>query len=209
MRLCFLFLIIGLKVYGQTEEKKYSVTSKARQLTDSAVRIVVDAENYPKAITLLDQAIRSDSNYYPAYTNKLTFQLALKQYGQALPTAKKINTLRPEDPVPYVSVGLLYEALHDTLSSQKYFAAANMHFQKILDTMNKANASYEQFIMNKAINLVLLGQQENGNALLRELYDDTKSDLMKETISPLRNKTKQEILEILFNPGKLEGSGEN
>jgi tetratricopeptide (TPR) repeat protein len=171
MRLCPLFLIIGLYTSGQTEGQNYLVNPKARQLKDSAARIAMDSENYTKAIALLNEAIKLDSNYYPAYTNKLSFQLALKQYSDALPTAKKINMLRPDDPVPYVSIGLLCEVLHDTISSQKYFAAADSHFNNILDTMDRTNIDYEQIMMNKGINLILLGQQQNGNELLRQLYE--------------------------------------
>ena len=209
MRLCPLLLLIGLYASGQTEGQKYSVNPKARQLKDSAARIAMDSENYTKAIALLNEAIKLDSNYYPAYTIKLSFQLALKQYSDALPTAKKINMLRPDDPVPYVSIGLLCEVLHDTISSQKYFAAADSHFNNILDTMDRTNIDYEQIMMNKGINLILLGQQQNGNELLRQLYEKSTSSLMKETISSLINKTKKEILDILFNPEKPDSSSDN
>src|SRR5436309_2510270 len=106
---------------GQTEKKTYSVNPKAKQLVDSAVQIAMYKNNYRGAIVLLDEAIKLDSDYYNAYSNKLTYQFALKQYNEALPTAKKLNMLRPEDPANYITVGLLYEKLHDTISSKKYF----------------------------------------------------------------------------------------
>ena len=114
--------------------------------------------------------------------------------------------LRPEDPIGFVSTGMIYEILHDTISSKKYFAEADKHFNKILDTMDRTSTSYELLIMNKAINLILLGQQQNGNALLSKLYDKSKSNFMKEAVSPLMNKTKEEILDVLLNPEKQDSS---
>ena len=77
MKFCFLFLLIGLYACGQTEKKKYSVNPKAKQLNDSAVQAAMNNENYSGAIVLLNEAIKLDSNYYRAYSNKLTFQFAL------------------------------------------------------------------------------------------------------------------------------------
>src|SRR5205085_1604053 len=82
--------------------------------------------------------------------------LVLKRYDEALPVAKKLNVLRPESPIYYFSTGLLYERLHDTISSKKFFTEANTHFDRMLDTMNKKNTGYESLMVNKAINLILL-----------------------------------------------------
>jgi tetratricopeptide (TPR) repeat protein len=132
--------------------EKISFNLKAKQLNDSAARIAMDSENYIKAIALVNEAIKLDSNYYPAYTNKLSFLLALKRYNEALPTAKKIKHalgLKIRFLMSQLDCFVKYYRYHKVL--QKYFAAADSHFNSILDTMNRANVDYEQIMMNKEL----------------------------------------------------------
>src|SRR5205085_1576049 len=112
----------------------------------------------------------------------------------------------PESPIYYFSTGLLYERLHDTISSKKFFTEANTHFDRMLDTMNKKNTGYESLMVNKAINLILLGRQQDGNTILKNLYDNSKSDIIKEMVSPIMNKTKEEVLKELNQEEEQDSS---
>ena len=172
MRLSIFFLLIALNVCGQQPANdEHSINSQARQLNDSALSIVRNTQDFAKAITLLDQATKIDSNYYLAFWNKISFQSELKQFDNALVTAKNLNRIKPESPDYFFIDGLIYDKIHDTISSQKYFIKAEVCYDKILDTMNKASKEYDNFLMNKAVNLILIGQQQKGNNILEQLYD--------------------------------------
>lgn len=196
MRLPIIFLLIGFYACGQHLEKKNLVADpKAKQLNDSAVAIVMHSQDYNKAVSLFDQATNIDSNYYTAYANKLSYQLGLRKFDKALVTAKNLNRIKPESPDYFVIAGIIYAEIGDKISSQKYFIEAATHYDKILDTMSKENKHYDDLLMNKAVNLILVGQQQKGNDILKQLYDKQKGGSYKEIIFSFMNKTRQEIID--------------
>lgn len=202
MRLLFLLLLIGLAACGQ-QTKKYIPDKRAKELNDSASRLIMHNLSdsiYPKAILLLDKATDIDSNYYNAYSYKLSLQWMLKKYNDALETAIHINRIRPNFPDSYVTIGLLYEKLRDTISSLKYFNSALKKYDNILDTMSIKNKMYDAYLMNKGLDLIFAGQQINGNKILKQLYEKSHDDLYKETIMQFLNKSRKEVFENIFNP---------
>ena len=50
-------------------------------------------------------------------------------------------------------------------------------------------------LMNKAVNLILLEQEDHGNDILRQLYNRQQDEIYKEMINTFLNKTKKEIIE--------------
>ena len=198
MRFSILLLLTGFYACGQqSENKKHVVDPKARQLNDSATSIAMHAQDYNKAISLLDQATQIDSNYLTAYANKLSFQLELKQFDKALATAKNLNRIKPEAPEYFVSIGLIYEHMGDTTSSNKFFNEAVNRYNKILDTMSTVNKDYDLLLMNKAVSLILVGQQQKGNDILKGLYDKQKDESYREMLSSFMNKSRKDILDNL------------
>jgi hypothetical protein len=94
--------------------------------------------------------------------------------------------------------GMINEQLGDTVSSKKYFTQAAKIYDDILDTMETTNKNYDMYLINKAVNLIFLGQQQTGNDILKKVYSNTKDEVEKEFISEFMNKSKQQILsEIL------------
>src|SRR5512141_1191163 len=99
MRFLVLFLFVGFYACGQQPStKKVTVDPRARKLNDSAMLIVMQEQNYEKALSLLDQATEIDSNYLTAYSNKISLNLELKQYDQALNAAFKLQEKKPNNP---------------------------------------------------------------------------------------------------------------
>jgi len=196
MRLIILLILITLSACGQ--QSKYSIDPRAKKLNDSAVNIVMRTNNYDKAIELLDEAIKIDSNYPTAFANKVSFQLQLKQFDKALVTSKNLLRIKPNAPDYIVMIGMINEQLGDTVSSKKYFTQAAKIYDDILDTMETTNKNYDMYLINKAVNLIFLGQQQTGNDILKKVYSNTKDEVEKEFISEFMNKSKQQILsEIL------------
>ena len=85
--------------------------------------------------------------------------------------------------------------MHDTISSQKYFQQSEIRYEKILDTMNTVNKNYNNTLMNKGVNLIIIGQQQKGNDILKQLYDKEKDSFRKEMLASYMDKSKQEILD--------------
>jgi tetratricopeptide (TPR) repeat protein len=182
-----------------TETTKYTPDPKAMQLSDSAVNLAMQSQtNYDVAIALLDQATKIDSNCYLAFGNKLSFQVGLKRYKDALLTAKNLIRIKPENPDGHVMAGGIYWKLEDSVSSIEHFTKAAVFFDKILDTMKTSNKMYETFLLNKAVNLILLGQDQKGDKILKELYNNQKDEVHREMFGMFLNKSKDQILNDLF-----------
>src|ERR1700739_1526638 len=124
MRLLPFLLLFGFSARGQSTDHKNLVIPQAKKLNDSAITIVMRTQDYEKAISLLDEATEIDSNYYRAYSNKLAFQLELKQFDKALATAKNLIRIKPQSPDYYITTGILYYQIGDTVSSQNFFIQA-------------------------------------------------------------------------------------
>jgi tetratricopeptide (TPR) repeat protein len=156
--------------------------------------------NFEKAISLLDQATQIDTSYYLAYENKLMIQLQLKQFDKALATSNNLLRINPQIPGSYITVGILYEKNGDSITSRKYFEDAATKFDKILDTMTSSNPHYDLTVMNKAINLILMDKQQQGNGILQQLYEKQKDEIHKELYRRFLNKSRPEILNTFFTP---------
>jgi tetratricopeptide (TPR) repeat protein len=199
MRFLAYLLLFGFSACGQqTDSKKSIIDPKARKLNDSATTIVMKQQDYAKAISLLDQATEIDRNFLTAYVNKLSFQLQLKQFEKALQTALKLKELKPTAPDYYVTIGMVYSYKGDSALAKDYFTEATKRYDAVLDTMKKVNKAYDLLLMNKAVNLILVGQQQEGSEILKQLYTKEKNDINREMIALFMNKSKQEILESLI-----------
>lgn len=196
MRLSIFFLLIALSACGQqSKNHKHSIDPRAGRLNDSALSIMMHSQDYNKAIALLGQATAIDTNFYMAFWNKTNFQLELNQFDSALITAKNLNRIKPESPEYFFVVGIIYDKMRDTISSQKYFQESENRYERILDTMNTTNKDYSNMLMNKAINLKIVGQQQKGNDILKGLYNNEKDNSRREILASFMDDSKQQILD--------------
>lgn len=198
-----LFFIISLPclcAYGQQNENtKQFVNPQAKILNDSAISVMFHSQDYNKALILLDKAIEIDSNYITALNNKVSFEMELKQFDKALITLKRIIAIKPQIPEYHFFAGLIYVISGDTTSSQNYFKEADNCYNTILDSISKENKSYDFVLMNKAVNLICMGDEEKGNNILKQLYANEKDDIEKEVLSDFINKSRSEIVNYFLN----------
>jgi len=197
MRLIILILLFGLSACNQ--KTKYSVDPRAKILNDSAHSIALYSSKYSEALNLLDQATEIDSNYVEAYRNKLTF-LGFEpklNLNKALVTLKSLIRLRPGDPENFMYTGLIYLKKGDTTIANVYLLDAIAHYDKILDTMNRTNKSYELLLMNKGSSLILLGQEKEGKRIFSQLKETSTDTVFKQLLFQIMNRTRQNILDSL------------
>jgi len=193
-----------------TIHKKYN--PEAVKLNDSAIRITHFSYNgnSPKAlengIALLDKAITIDSNYYIAYGNKLSFQTELKQYSDAAITDKQLIRISPHNPDNYSVEGSLEYKMGDTLSGNEYFKTALSLYNNLLDTMSMKNRRYKDVEMGKAVALIMIGQQIKGNIILKQLYNATTDTLYRQNYLFYMNKSRQQLLDGLYNGETISSS---
>lgn len=190
------FLAVALYSCGQ-KTAKYKVTPASVQLNNQAMTLVPYIDNTDsstKAISLLDKATEIDSNYFLGYYNKLMFYNKLKQFDKAILTINKLILLRPSAHDLYLTGGLLYEKIGDTISSHEYFQKSLTICNNVLDTASNKNRDYEMLVSNKAINLIMLGDTNKANDILKKLYDSQNDEELKTMTLSLMNKSKKELL---------------
>jgi tetratricopeptide (TPR) repeat protein len=196
----FLILILAITFFSCSQGKrKHSINPDAKKLHDSAVDLVVHNMDYLKAITLLNQAIQIDSNYFSAYNSKFAF-LGLSRSAdlpEFLKTLKKLIELRPDLPDFYFYAGIISKKIGDSSLSKNYFDGAILHYDKILDSIKTDKVLKEVFTINKGIVLILLNQDTKGHNLLKQAYNWESDTAYKSNIDRLMNMSKQSLVDSL------------
>lgn len=180
--------------------KKYSMNKDAVELNNRAMKLIAfidNADSSTKAIALLEQATTIDTNYFLGHYNKLMFLSQLKQFDNAIATINKLILLRPGAHDLYLQGGFLYEQVNDTVSSKVYFTKSVTICSAVLDTMSYINSDYDMILGNKAINLVMLGEQEQANKTFKKLYDRQSDENSKNMVLSIMNKNKIQLLQLL------------
>lgn len=198
-RLSILFLLIGLYACEQqiTTAKKHIADPRAKKLVDSAEILIVEQQQYEKAIPLLNQAIQIDSNYAQPYSYKLSCQWQLKLWDSCLKTIYSLIRINPNNADRYGQIGLLYYYKGDSILSKKFYTEALSRYNEILDTMSIKNNQYKFLLVNKAIYLVFLDRQKEANEIFQNASDKFTDQYFKTFFASFINKSKKEILELL------------
>jgi tetratricopeptide (TPR) repeat protein len=202
MRILIVVLLSISFVACEQQTKKYVINPKAKLLADSAYKFVRsnpgDTTNLQSAIKLLKQATEIDSNYILGFRNTLSYQMILKDYSGALITAKRISNLRPQNADFLSTLGITYELNNDTISSKPYFQKAVNIYGKVLDTLSDQKAIvFAKSSM--ALNLLFLNHYQEGQAIIKELIQNSKDSIEAEGLKLYLNKTGHEIILMFLN----------
>ena len=164
----FLLFILSSCIQKSAENK---TNPAAIELNNKAMLLVPYLENSDssrKALSLLEKATTIDSNYFMRYFNKLTFLSQLKQLNKAIATINKLIDLKPGANDLYMYGGFFYERTGDTVSSNSYFQKSLEICNQVLDTMSNNNTDYTMLVINKATNLIMLGEERKANESLEK-----------------------------------------
>jgi len=201
-RLCKFILIFCSVAFCSCEQKNgYSkVDADVARLSNKIIPLVNFLDNpdsCKKALQFLDSATTIDKGCFLCYYNKLMFLYSLKEYGKAVETVNECIRLNTSGHDLYLTGGILYERVGDTVSAKKYFQKSLTICNSILDTMSKKNSDFDMLAGNKAIDLIMLGDKIEADKILKILYDSQKDVKMKNMTLSLMNKTKKELIEQL------------
>jgi tetratricopeptide (TPR) repeat protein len=193
------FLLIALNSCGQNNAKG-KVDPKVTILSNKIIPLVNYLDNpdsCKQALLYLDSATTIDSNCFQCYYNKLMFQYSLKRFDKAVETMNECIRIKPLRHDLYLTGGILYEKVGDTISSKKYFQKSLTILNPVLDTMTFQNLNYEMLATNKAINLIMLDDNKNGNNLLKGIADRQQMPELKEWTFSFMNKSKKELVDMM------------
>lgn len=215
LKITLLFLLICFCSCSQNEVK-HTINPTAVRLNRQIVPLFPYTDNPDscvKALSYLDSATSIDSFCFLCYYNKLMFLIPLKKFKNAITAINECIRIKPRAHDLYLMGGMFYRKVSDTLNSNKYFRKSLMICNAVLDTMSKNNRDYYVMLTtNKAINLIMLGNEKKGNETLKNLYDSLPDDqefgtAAREAILLWMNKNENQILENFFNPENAQSNG--
>jgi tetratricopeptide (TPR) repeat protein len=181
----------------------------AKEYNNKAMALVPFIENSDscnKALGLLDTATHVDSTCFLCHYNKLMFLLQLKQANKAIITVNKLIELRPLAHDLYMTAGSIYEQMGDTVNASAYFRKSLSICNQVLDTMSEHNRDYDMLVLNKGLNLIMIDHNEEGNVVLKKLYNKQPPSKLKSIASSFINKRKKEILISLNQKSTVDSS---
>jgi len=195
-------ILLSISFVACGQQKKYVFNPKAKLLADSAYKVVKsdpgDTINLQTAIKLLKQATDIDSNYILGFGKTLSYQMLLKDYPEALITAKRMSDLRPQNADFFSTLGITYELNDDTISSKQYFQKAVNIYTQVLETLPDQKA-ISLTKSRKAINLLFLNHYQEGQEILNVLVQNSSDSIEKEGLKLYLNKTGREIISMFAN----------
>ena len=193
------FLYTALYSCGQSTATK-KVDPNVIILSNRIIPLVKHLENpdsCKQALVYLDSATKIDNNCFQCYYNKLMFLYSLKQFDKAVETINECIRIKPSANDLFLTGGILYEKVGDTISSRKYFQKSLTILNSVLDTMKMQDLNYEMLINNKAINLIMLDDNKRGNDLLKTIADNQQEPELKELTLSFMNKSKKELVDMM------------
>ena len=176
------------------QEKKTAYNTKSIELNNIAVQFM-GAQKFDSALLYLDKAIEIDANYYVAYGNKSSIYCSLKDLKNALIETQKEIKVKPDLAEAWTFAGMLSDRLGDTLTSMTYYKRSVALFDERI-----INPSKQEFLeankRNRAISLILMGQEEEGRNELKKLKEAHPDDKF---LDDLMNLSKQDYLNQIFD----------
>jgi tetratricopeptide (TPR) repeat protein len=195
--LAFCFsMLVAIPCHAQSGTHKPS--QKAKQLMDNATAKYMRSHGDPDSLAdvarMVDAAIKADSLYLEAWSNKVALLCQSARHEQAIKELKKMQRLFPRDFEPMFNCGILEYKTNRTND-------AIATFNKLLKQLNtdlekyKNKPEYKAILINKGIVLILLDQAGEGKRLLNKLYNEEPDMYTKSYIAFYINSTKQAIID--------------
>ncbi len=197
MRLIIIIFLVTLYSCSQQERKTiYIVNPTAKKLNDSADYLITHTNQYERAVSLLKEATKIDSNYFDAYFNKYYCESGLlHKFKDALETAQNLSRLRPENPEYYYDIGFLSFKVGDTILGFASYKKALNYYDKMSDTMSKNTPGYVVLQLKRSLALTYIRKKDQANIILTQLYNDERDEGFKNSIATFIKKTREQILD--------------
>lgn len=169
-RIVTLCLLAIVAVSCIQQEKKDAYNSQAVEMNTLAVEFMQKFKN-DSALILSDQAIELDKTYYLPHVNKVKIYLSRNDFSKALSECKTSIDLKPDYAEGWVMAGILYDLKGDTKHAlESYQKSIELYDMKIADRNEKHNIQSTR--LNKAVSLVLIGQEKEGKQELNRLKSE-------------------------------------
>ena len=124
---------------------------------------------YRSAMTKFDKAIIANSKHYPSFFNRARLCIVINKPLKAIQDFLTCTKIKPNDPVAYYNIGVIYNIVGNQKAASKYFGKA--HSLDINDSTS---------LHNYALTLRRSGQYQFARRQYRNLREHYRRDTAKE-----------------------------
>ena len=168
---CLLFIIVTISC----QSKEHDIAQQVLDLNSKACEII--NMNPDSALILLDSAIKLDSKFSTAYFNEVIIYCNKAQYTKAIECNKNGLKSKPDLAESIMFMGLLYDKTKDTIRANIEYSKAIQLFNLRLKVSNKNSKANK---INRAISLILLGNEKGREDLNKLLIENPDDSILKD-----------------------------
>jgi tetratricopeptide (TPR) repeat protein len=196
-----LFLsIISCKGQGKEESR-----IKAKKLVKQANELFIESKLEEQAkldscITLINEAIKIDENYFNAYYTKSTYLTLKKDIKESIKNNVKMIQLRPNQPLWKIQRGLFFDIDGNSIEAEKNYAIGIKEYENLFKKTEFKNDF--NLRMEYLSGLEAKGDIKKAEKELEKIdLDFPNNEILKVYKSEYKFKTKEEIIEV-WHKGK-------
>lgn len=150
--------------------------------------------NNDSALILFDKAIEIDKTYYLPHANKVGIYVGKREYKKALAEMETAIAEKPDYAEGLVFAGMLYNGLGDTVAAKACYKKSIEIFDKRILNPNEKEHLFTNKL-NRAVSLILLGQDRDGTEQLKQLKVEDPSN---KVLDKFLNRTRQDFINDIF-----------
>lgn len=206
----FFLTACGKKTSTSESTKETEIQTEALNFYERAMDLhaefTTERDTVTKAIALLDSAITCQPDYIAAHFSKHFYLMRLGKHEEALKTAERLNVLMPNNTEVKTLTGLLYLLNNKEEAAEAQFQQADSLWTIRLDTLSPTyKLGYLDVLMNKAIVLKFLQEEEEADKLFNQILNDstfnaeTYDELKRMVQANFLNKSKEEMYSFFVN----------
>lgn len=185
----FSSLLFVILISCDQTKKEITYKPEAVQLNNQGIKLMFSMQK-DSALVLFKKAIEIDETFDQPYSNLIQLYLEKREYDDALLANKKLINLKPDLAEAWTTLGMIYDLKTDSVQSKSSYIESikllDKRIQKATSTLEKNNHK-----LNRAINLILLGNDLEGKSELRKLKNE---DGFEEQIYELLKMAKEDFI---------------
>ena len=198
-------LTLFLSIISCKGQEKEESRIKAKELVKQANELFIESKleeqtKIDSCITLINEAIKIDENYFNAYYTKSTYLTLKKDIKESIKNNEKMIQLRPNQPLWKIQRGLFFDINGNSSEAQKNYAIGIKEYENLfkkIELKNDFNLRMEYLSGLEAKADIKKAEKE----LEKIDLDFPNNEILKVYKAEYKFKTKEQLIEV-WNKGK-------
>lgn len=198
-------LTLFLSIIACKGQEKEECRIKAKELVKQANELFMESKleeqtKLDSCITLINEAIKIDENYFNAYYTKSTYLTLKKDIKESIKNNEKMIQLRPNQPLWKIQRGLFFDIDGNSIEAEKKYAIGIKEYENLFKKTELKNDF--NLRMEYLSGLESKGDIKKAEKELEKINCDfPNNEILKAYKAEYKFKTKEEIIAV-WHKGK-------